>query len=229
MIIHAERREPSVGRGTESTSGDGDCPGGNPRARRRPTDMEAGTGWRGGADGRTGIRTQSISVRYPEPGKTAGAHGGGPRDMVEEAGRPVTGARHATQPPAGTAAGGRANTVVAYTIPPHGVTVDNNNTRLGGGQDNGESSDVAQKHGMTPGTASAVFPRLGYAMADGTNITRQPGQANNKSESKASTLSRQDPNQQQIEMFLINRGNGPTYTSCVRMERFAKWCARARA
>ena len=33
------------------------------------------------------------------------------------------------------------------------------------------------------------------------------------------------PNQQQIEMFLINRGNAPTYTSCVRMERFAKWVA----
>jgi hypothetical protein len=51
------------------------------------------------------------------------------------------------------------------------VTVDNNNTRLGRGQDNGESSDVAQKHGMTPGTSSAVFPRLGYEMEDGTNIT----------------------------------------------------------
>ncbi len=64
--IHAERRDPSVGRGTAPISGDGDCPGGNPRARWRPTDMEAGAGCRGGADGRTGIRTQSISVRYPE-------------------------------------------------------------------------------------------------------------------------------------------------------------------
>jgi hypothetical protein len=62
--IHAERREPSVGRETEPTSGDGDCPGGNPRARRRPTDMEAGAGCRGGADGRTRIRSHSISVRY---------------------------------------------------------------------------------------------------------------------------------------------------------------------
>jgi len=62
--IHAESRKPSVGRGTAPTSGDGDCPGGNPRARRRPTDMEAGAGCRGGADGRTGIRSQSISVRY---------------------------------------------------------------------------------------------------------------------------------------------------------------------
>jgi hypothetical protein len=77
--------------------------------------------------------------------------------MGEEVGRPGA----ATQPSAGTAAGGRANTVVAYTMPQHGVMVDNNNTRLGGGQDNGESSDVAQKHGTTPGTASEVFPRLG--------------------------------------------------------------------
>jgi hypothetical protein len=52
------------------------------------------------------------------------------------------------------------------------VTVDGSNTGLGGGQDNGESSDVAQQHGTTPGTVSAVFPRLGYAMADETNITR---------------------------------------------------------
>jgi len=67
--IHAESRKPSVGRGTAPTSGDGDCPGGNPRARRRPTDMEAGAGCHGGADGRTGIHTQSISVRYPVLGE----------------------------------------------------------------------------------------------------------------------------------------------------------------
>ncbi len=112
--------------------------------------------------------------------------------MGEEGGRPDAGTRHATQPPAGAAAGGRASTVVACAVPPHGVTVDGSNTGLGGGQDNGESSDVAQKHGTTPGTASAVFPRLGYAMADETNITRQPVPDNNKSESKARTLSRQD-------------------------------------
>jgi hypothetical protein len=58
-----ERRDPSVGRETEPTSGDGDCPGGNPRARRRPTDMEAWAGCRCGADGRTRIRSNSISVR----------------------------------------------------------------------------------------------------------------------------------------------------------------------
>ena len=80
--------------------------------------------------------------------------------MGEEAGRPVAGTQHATQPPAGTTAGGLSNTVGAYTIPPHGATVDNNNTRLDGGPANGESSDVAQKHGMTPDTASVVFPRL---------------------------------------------------------------------
>ena len=62
--IHAERRDPSVGRETEPTSGVGDCPGGNPRARRQPTVMEAGAGCRGGADGRTRIRSHSISVRY---------------------------------------------------------------------------------------------------------------------------------------------------------------------
>jgi hypothetical protein len=49
--------------GTAPIGGDRDCPGGNPRARWRPTDMEAGAGWRRGADGRKGIRTRSISVR----------------------------------------------------------------------------------------------------------------------------------------------------------------------
>jgi hypothetical protein len=63
---------------------------------------------------------------------------------------------------------------------------------LDGGQDNGESSDAAQQHGTTPGTASAVFNSLGYAMADETKTPRQPVQVNNESESKASTLSRQD-------------------------------------
>ena len=67
--IHAERRDPSVGRETEPTSGDGDCPGGNPRARRRPTDMEAGTGCGGGTDGRTGIHARSISVTCPVLGE----------------------------------------------------------------------------------------------------------------------------------------------------------------
>ena len=131
--IHAESREPSVGRGTAPTSGDGDCPGGNPRARRRPTDMEAGAGCRGGTDGRTGI------------------HAG----------------------------------------PSHGVLVDGSNTGLGGDQDNGESSDVAQQHCTTPGTTSAVFHRLGYVMADETNTTRQPTPNNNDHIKNKKTL---DPN-----------------------------------
>ena len=112
--------------------------------------------------------------------------------MGEEGGRPGAGTRHATQPPAGAAAGGRARTIVAYAVPPHGATLKDNNTGLDGGQDNGESSDAAQQHGTTPGTASAVFNSLGYAMADETKTPRQPVQVNNESESKASTLSRQD-------------------------------------
>jgi len=64
------------GPGTAPIGGDGDCPGGNPRTRWRPTDMEAGAGWRCGADGRKGIRTQSISVRYAETGEGSwGARG----------------------------------------------------------------------------------------------------------------------------------------------------------
>jgi hypothetical protein len=41
-----------------------------------------------------------------KPGKGAGARGGGPRGMGEEVGSPGAGARHATQPAPGTAAGG---------------------------------------------------------------------------------------------------------------------------
>jgi hypothetical protein len=126
-----------------------------------------------------------------KPGKGAGARRGGPRGMGEEVGRPDAGARHATQPDPGTAAGGRAKTGASSTMAQHGMLADNKDTRLGGGQDNGELSDVSQKYGTTPGTASAVFPRLGYAMTDGANINSQQGPANTKIESKASTLSRQ--------------------------------------
>ena len=84
--LHGNRRNPSVGRGTAPTSGDGDCPGGNPRARRRPTDMEAGTGCGGGTDGRTGIHAHSISVTCPVLGeqqrgarRRASGHGRGGR------------------------------------------------------------------------------------------------------------------------------------------------------
>ena len=66
--IHGDRRDPSGGRGTAPIGGDGECPGGNPRARWRPTDMEAGAGWRGGADGRKGIPTHSISVEHADTG-----------------------------------------------------------------------------------------------------------------------------------------------------------------
>ena len=112
--------------------------------------------------------------------------------MDEEGGRPGAGTRHETPPPAGAAAGGRARTIAPYAAPPNGATLKDNNTGLDGGQDNGESSDAAQQHGTTPGTASAVFNSLGYAMAGETKTPRQPVQVNNESESKASTLSRQD-------------------------------------
>ena len=94
--------------------------------------MEAGAGWRGGADGRKGIRTRSISVRYVKPGKGAGARGGGPRGMGEEVGRPGAGPRHATQPAPGTAAGGRAITGAESTMAQHGMLADNKDTRKDG-------------------------------------------------------------------------------------------------
>ena len=77
--------------------------------------------------------------------------------MGEEGGRPGAGTRHPTQPPAGAAAGGRARTIMPYAVPHNGATLKDSNTGLDGGQDNGESSDAAQQHGTTPGTASAVF------------------------------------------------------------------------
>ena len=51
---------------------------------------------------------------------------------------------------------------------------------------------MAQELGTTPDTASAAFNRLRYAMTVETNTTSQPVSDNNKSESKASTVSRQD-------------------------------------
>jgi hypothetical protein len=83
--------------------------------------------------------------------------------MGAAVGRPGAGARRAARPAPGTAAEGRAIRGAVSTIAQHGTSADNKSTRLGGGQDNGELSDVAQKYGTTPGTASAVFPRLGYA------------------------------------------------------------------
>ena len=99
--------------------------------------------------------------------------------MDEEGGRPGAGTRHATPPPAGAAAVGRSRTIVPYAVPPNGATLNDSNTGLDGGQDNGESIDVAQQHGTTSGTASAVFHRLGYVMAGETNTTRQPAPTTN--------------------------------------------------
>ena len=75
-------------------------------------------------------------------GNSGGARGGGPRGMGEEGGRPGAGTRHATQPPAGAPAGGRASTVVSGARLSQRVLVDDSNTGLGGDKDNGESSDV---------------------------------------------------------------------------------------
>ena len=58
--------------------------------------------------------------------------------------------------------------IAPYAVPRNGATLKDNNTELDGGQDNGESSDAAQQHDTTPGTASAVFNSLGYAMAGET-------------------------------------------------------------
>ncbi len=138
-----DRLDPSGGRGTASIGGDGECPGGKPRARWRPTDMEVGTGWRGGADGRKGIPTHSISVEHAH-------NGGGGWGGRGASGHGVGGwqARRggAAQPAPGTAAGGRAIRGAVSTIAQHGTLADNKGTRLGGGQDNGELSDVSQKH-----------------------------------------------------------------------------------
>ena len=104
----------------------------------------------GGAEGPTDAKESAHNL-FPlgmlKPGKGAGARGGGPRGMVAEVGRPGAGARHAAQPAPRTAAGGRAIRGAASTIAQHGTLSDNKDTRLGGGQDNGELSDVAQKYG----------------------------------------------------------------------------------
>ena len=131
----------------------------------------------GGAEGPTDAKESPhilFPLSMPTPGEGAGAGGGGARGMGAVVGRPGAGARHAAQPAPGTAAGGRAIRCAVSTIAQHGTPADNKGTRLGGGQDNGELSDVAQKYGTTPGTASAVFPRLGYAMTYGANINSRP-------------------------------------------------------
>ena len=109
--------------------------------------------WKPGPDaaaGPTGAQ-ESAPILFPSgtmhSGKNGGARGGGPRGMGEEGGRPGAGTRHATQPPAGAAAGGRASTVATHAITLHGTTVVGSSRGLGEGQDNGESSDVAQELG----------------------------------------------------------------------------------
>ncbi len=74
--------------------------------------------WKSGPDAATGPTgaQESAPILFPSgtmhSGKKGGTRGGGPRGMGEEGGRPGAGTRHATQPPAGAAAGGRASTVV---------------------------------------------------------------------------------------------------------------------
>ena len=63
-----------------------------------------------------------------KPGRGAGARRGGPRGMREEVGRPGAGARHATQPAPGTAAGGRAITGAASTMAQHGMLAEKSKT-----------------------------------------------------------------------------------------------------
>ena len=58
------------------------------------------------------------------------------------------------------------------------------------GQDGGELGDVAREYGAAPGAASAVFHKLGCAMACGANIGSRPGPANTEIEPNANALSR---------------------------------------
>ena len=94
--------------------------------------------WKPGPDdavGPTGAQESAPSL-FPSGtmylGKSGGARGGGPRGMGEEGGRPGAGTRHATQPPTGAAAGGRASTVVTCAGLSQGVLVDGSNTGLDG-------------------------------------------------------------------------------------------------
>ena len=118
--------------------------------------------WKPGPDaaaGPTGAQ-ESAPILFPSgsmhSGNSGGSRGGGPRGMGEEGGRPGAGTRHATQPPAGAPAGGRASTVVSGARLSQRVLVDGSNTGLDGDKDNGESSDAAQQHDTTPDTASAI-------------------------------------------------------------------------
>ena len=131
--------------------------------------------------------------------------------MGEEGGRPGAGTRHATQPPTGAAAGGRASTVVTCAGLSQGVLVDGSNTGLGGDQDNGESSDVAQQHGTTLGTASTIFRSLRYDMQNGANSNSQLGPVDTKIELKAGTQSRQDKGESDTYTIALNFRNHNLY------------------
>ncbi len=84
-------------------------------------------------------------------------------------GKPGAGARRATRPAPGTTAGEQEVKSAVSTIARHKTSADNKNTRLDGGQDNGELSDMAQKYGTTLDTTSAIFPRFRYAITYGAN------------------------------------------------------------
>ena len=112
----------------------------------------------GGAEGPTDAKESSHDLFLSgmlQPRKRAGPRGGGPRGVGEEVGRPGARARHASRPAPGAAAGERAITDATPTVAQHGMLADGEDARLGGGRDGGELSDVSQKYGTTPGTASA--------------------------------------------------------------------------
>ena len=126
------------------------------------------------------------------PGKETGAVGGRPRDMGAAVGKPGAGVLRATRLAPGTTAGEQAVKGPSSTTAWHKTSTENKNTRLDRGQDNGELGDMAQQYGTTLDTALAIFPRLRYDMANGSNINTQLGPVYTKIELKASTQSLQD-------------------------------------
>jgi len=154
--------------------------------------MEAGAGWRCGADGRKGIHIESISAENGETGK----RDWGRRGRASGHGRCGWQARRralrATRPAPGTTAGEQTVKSAASTIACHKTSTDNKNTRLDRGQDNGELSDMMQKYGTTLDTTSAIFPSLRYDITYGANSNSHLGPVYTKIELKAITQSRQD-------------------------------------
>ena len=77
---HGERQHPDGGPGAAPVDGDVECPGGNPRARWRSADTEAGAGRRSGAGGHREIHTGSISAENGQSGeRDRGRRGRGSR------------------------------------------------------------------------------------------------------------------------------------------------------